>query len=74
MPLLPRLRAEHPVPEQTAALEALAEIGGGEAAGAVRRIIVEKIVQGSGLKSALQAAARLGVGLPVNVVVSLLRH
>jgi HEAT repeats len=65
---------EHPVPEQTAALEALAEIGGGEAAGAVRRIIVEKIVQGSGLKSALQAAARLGVGLPVNVVVSLLRH
>jgi HEAT repeat protein len=52
----------------------LAEIGGGEAAGAVRRIIVEKIVQGSGLKSALQAAARLGVGLPVNVVVSLLRH
>lgn len=65
---------EHPVPEQTAALEALAEIGGGEAAGAVRRIIVEKIVQGAGLKSALKAAARLSVGLPVNVLVSLLRH
>jgi hypothetical protein len=43
-------------------------------AGAVRRIIVEKIVQGSGLKSALKAAAGLGVGLPANVVVSLLRH
>jgi hypothetical protein len=65
---------EHPVPEQTAALEALAEIGGGEAAGAVRRIIVEKIVQGSGLKAALKAAVRLGVGLPANVIVSLLRH
>jgi len=65
---------EHPVPEQTAALEALAEISGGEAAGAVRRILVEKIVQGSGLKSALKAAARLGVGLPVKVIVSLLRH
>jgi len=65
---------EHPVPEQTAALEALAEIGGGEAAGAVRRIIVEKIVQGSGLENALRAAARLGVGLPVKVIVSLLQH
>jgi hypothetical protein len=65
---------EHPVPEQTAALEALAETGGGEAAGAVRRIIVEKIVQGAGLKNALNAAAQLGVGLPVNVIVSLLRH
>lgn len=65
---------EDPVPEQTAALEALAEIGGGEAAGAVRRIIVEKIAQGSGLKSALKAAARLGVGLPAKVIVSLLRQ
>ena len=65
---------EHPVAEQTAALEALAEIGRGEAAGAVRRIIVEKIVQGSGLNNALKAAARLGVGLPANVIVSLLRH
>ncbi len=65
---------EHPVPEQTAALEVLAEISGGEAARAVRRIIVEKIVQGSGLKSALKAAAQLRVGLPENVIVSLLRH
>jgi len=40
----------------------------------VRRIIVEKIVQGSGLNNALKAAARLGVGLPANVIVSLLRH
>ena len=65
---------EHPVAEQTAALEALAEMGGGEAGRAVKRIIVEKIVQGPGLNNALKAAARLGVGLPANVIVSLLRH
>ena len=65
---------EHPVAEQTAALEALAEMGGSEAGRAVKRIIVEKIVQGPGLNNALKAAARLGVGLPANVIVSLLRH
>jgi HEAT repeat protein len=65
---------EQAIPEQTAALGALARIGGSEAARAVRRIIVERIVQGPGLNSALEAAAQLGVGLPGNVVVSLLRH
>jgi hypothetical protein len=40
----------------------------------LHRTMVEKIVQGSGLNSALKAAARLDVGLPANVVVSLLRH
>jgi len=65
---------EHAVPEQIAALGALAGIGGSEAARAVRRIIVERIVQGPGLISALEAAAELGVGLPGNIVVSLLRH
>ena len=65
---------EHPVAEQTAALEALAEMGGSEAGRAVKRIIVEKIVQGPGLNNALKAAAWLGVGLPANVIVSLLRH
>jgi hypothetical protein len=65
---------EHLIPEQTAALEALAGIGGGEAARAVTRIIVERIVQGPGLNSALKAAAQLGVGLPENVIVSLLQH
>jgi len=65
---------EHTIPEQTAALGALAGIGGGEAARAVTRIIVERIVQGPGLNNALEAAAQLGVSLPGNVVVSLLRH
>ena len=65
---------EHLIPEQTAALQALATIGGSEAARAVTRIIVERIVQGPGLNSALEAAAQLRVTLPGNVVASLLRH
>jgi hypothetical protein len=65
---------EHALPEQTAALGALAGIGGSEAARAVRRIIVERIVQGPGLNSALEAAAQLGVSLPGNMVVSLLQR
>jgi hypothetical protein len=65
---------ERAIPEQIAALEALIGIGGGEAARAVRRIIVERIVQGPGLISALKAAAELGVGLPENLIVSLLQH
>jgi HEAT repeat protein len=63
---------ERAIPEQTAALETLAAIGGGEAAAAVARIIVEQIVQGPGLKTALDAAAGLGVGLPSEVVARLL--
>jgi len=65
---------EHAIPEQTAALGALTVIGGSEAACAARRIIVDRIVQGTGLNDALEAAAELGVGLPGSVVVSLLRH
>jgi HEAT repeat protein len=41
---------------------------------AVTRIIVDRIVQGPGLNNAVEAAAQLGVGLPGNVIVSLLRH
>src|SRR5215472_5434106 len=65
---------EHAVPEQTAALRALAEIGGSEAARVVRRIFVERIVQGPGLISALEAAAQLGIALPGAIIVPLLRH
>jgi HEAT repeat protein len=65
---------EHPVPEQTAALETLAEIGGTEAARAVKRIVTEQIVQGPGLDSALKTAAPLKVGLPTDVIAPLLRH
>jgi hypothetical protein len=55
---------EHAIPEQTAALGALAGIGGSEAARAVMRIIVERVVQGPGLISALKAATELSAGLP----------
>jgi hypothetical protein len=60
------------VPEQSAALAALAAIGGGEAAAAVARIITEQVVQGPGLGGALDAAVRLGVGLSGRVVARLL--
>ena len=40
---------EHAIPEQIAALGALVRIGGPEAARVVRRIVVERIVQGPGL-------------------------
>ncbi len=63
-----------PIPEQTAALAALAAIGGLAAAAAAARLIVERIVQGPGLAAALAAAARLGVGLPGEVVARLLRE
>jgi hypothetical protein len=64
---------QRPIPEQTAALAALAAIGGVAAAAAAKRLIVGRIVQGPGLASALAAAARLGVGLPGEVAVRLLR-
>jgi hypothetical protein len=64
---------ERQIPEQTAALAALAEIGGSAAAAAAARLIVGRIVQGPGLAAALAAAARLGVGLRDEVVVPLLR-
>jgi hypothetical protein len=64
---------ERPVPEQTAALAALAAIGGVAAAAAAARLIVARVVQGPGLADALAAAARLGVGLPGEVIARLLR-
>ena len=65
---------EHAISEQIAALGALAVIGGSEGARAVRRIIVDGVVQGPGLINALEAAAELGVGLPSDVILPLLRH
>ena len=60
------------IPEQIAALDALAMIGGRQAAQAVTRTIVEQVVQGPGLKSAVAAAAQLGASLPSGVTASLL--
>jgi hypothetical protein len=65
---------EQAIPEQAAALDALAMIGGREAAQAVMRIIVERVVQGPGLQSAVAVAALLGASLPHSIAASLLRH
>ncbi len=62
------------VPEQIAALAALAAIGGRDAAAAAARIIVDDVVQGPGLASAVRAAAELGARLPANITAVLLRH
>jgi hypothetical protein len=62
------------IPEQTAALGALAAIGGPGSADAATRIIVEQIVQGPGLRVAAEVAAQTGAKLPPAVVAPLLRH
>ncbi len=62
------------VPEQVAALEALAMIGGREAARAVARLVASSAVQGPALKIAMAAAAQLGSDLPTDAVLAFLRH
>lgn len=62
------------VPEQAAALDALATIGGNEAAQAVARQIAQGAVQGPGLKQAVRIAAALGSRLPPETLPALLRH
>jgi hypothetical protein len=62
------------VPEQAAALQALAVISGREAAEAVSRLIVRGAVQGPALNLAVSTAARIGSTLPADVLCSLLRH
>jgi HEAT repeat protein len=62
------------VPEQAAALQALAAIGGREAAQAISRLIVRAVVQGPTLSLAVSTAARIGSPLPTDVLRSLLRH
>jgi HEAT repeat protein len=65
---------ERAVPEQVAALRALAELGGADAAAAVRRLIIGGAVQGPGLREAAQAAATLRCRLPEEAALALLRH
>jgi hypothetical protein len=65
---------EHAIPEQIAALQGLAAIGGRDSAQAVARIIVDQIVQGPGLRATVEVAAEIGANLPSVVVASLLRH
>jgi hypothetical protein len=63
-----------PVVEQVAALDALARIGGRDAADVVARLITRRIVVGPALAAAVSAAARLGADLPKPVALFLLRH
>jgi HEAT repeat protein len=62
------------VPEQSAALRGLAVIGGRDAAQAVSRLIVRRLVQGPALGRAVAVAAQLRASLPADVLLSLLRH
>jgi hypothetical protein len=62
------------VPEQAAALQGLAMIGGRDAAHAVAEIIGRAVVQGPTLRVALSAAVQLRSTLSVDVLRSLLRH
>src|SRR6202171_2371217 len=62
------------VPEQAAALQALAMISGREAAQAVSQLIVRGVVQGPALNLAVRTAARIGSTVPADVLRSLLRH
>ena len=65
---------DHMVPEQSAALRALAAIGGRDAAQAVSLLILRGVVQGPALGLAVAVAAQLHATLPVDVLRSLLRH
>lgn len=62
------------VPEQAAALEGLATIGGRDAAHAVSEMIERAVVQGPTLQIAVRAAARLGSLLSLDALRRLLRH
>jgi hypothetical protein len=68
------LGADCPVPEQIAALRALAAIGSPEAAQAVARLLTHNAILGPGLKVAVAAAAQLRSTLPPAVQSALLRH
>ena len=62
------------VPEQAAALEALAAIGGPDASRSVSQMIAKGTVQGPTLAVAATAASQLGVVFPPDVALMLLRH
>jgi len=61
------------VPEQAAALEALAAIGGPEASRAVLQLIVKRIVQGPTSVVATAVASQLGVIFPTDIALAFLR-
>jgi hypothetical protein len=65
---------DHLVPEQSAALRALAAIGGRDVAQAVSLLIVRGVVQGPTLGLAVAVAAQLHAILPADVMRTFLRH
>jgi HEAT repeat protein len=65
---------ERVVPQQAAAVDALAAIGGREASRAIGDLVRRGAVGGPGLKLAVAAAARLDSPLPEEIVANLLRH
>jgi hypothetical protein len=65
---------ERSVPEQVAALEGLAEIGGRDAADAVARIIERGIVQGPTLRIAVNVAVQIHSVLSATALLSLLEN
>lgn len=65
--------ADSLVPEQAAALEALAKIGGEAARQAAARLVLNQVVQGPTLVSALGVAAQLGSFIPPLHLAPLLR-
>lgn len=66
--------ADRIVPEQAAAIGALAQLAGADAAQALARLIARRTVQGPCLQRAVGAAVRLGAKLPAGTVMELLRH
>jgi hypothetical protein len=66
--------ADRIVSEQAAAIDALAQIAGWDAAHAIARLIARRTVQGPCLQRAVGVAARIGAKLPAGTVMELLRH
>lgn len=62
------------IPEQIAAVQAIASIGGSAAARAVAGIVADDVIRGPGFAEAVHSAARLRCRLPDSVVLDLLRH
>ncbi len=62
------------IPEQEAALDALAMIGGPHARQSVAKMILKGVVQGPSLRAAVAAAAHLKIVLPCDTISELLQH
>jgi HEAT repeat protein len=66
--------ADRIVPEQAAAIDALAMIGNLDASLTLARLIAQRVFQGPCLQKSVAAAARLGARLPPGRVLELLQH